>query len=87
MNKKLRPTWSTQKIKDEQINFFLEDVEKNLDEYKRAIDTKDKQLSAKKKLQGEKKGYDSAIKEKQELKMYIENITQRYQQYQQRQQQ
>ena len=29
MNRKLRPTKSTQQIKEEQINFLLEDVEKN----------------------------------------------------------
>ena len=47
---------NAKKIKEEQINFFLEDVEKKLDEYKRAIDTKDKQLSDIKKItRGEKK--------------------------------
>ena len=43
MNKKLRPTRSTQQIKKEQINFLLDDVEKNLEEYKKAIELKDKQ--------------------------------------------
>ena len=42
MNKKLRPTRSTQQIKKEQINFLLDDVEKNLEEYKKAIELKDK---------------------------------------------
>ena len=47
---------NAKKIKEEQINFFLEDVEKKLDEYKRAIDTKDKQLSdIKKNYKGRKK--------------------------------
>ena len=32
MNRKLRLTRSTQQIKEEQINFLLEDVEKNLEE-------------------------------------------------------
>ena len=45
MNRKLRPTRSTQQIKKEQINFLLEDVEKNIEEYKKAIELKDKQLS------------------------------------------
>ena len=45
MNRKLRPTKSTQQIKEEQINFLLEDIEKNLEEYKKAIEIKDKQLS------------------------------------------
>ena len=44
MNRKLRPTRSTQQMKEEQINFLLEDVEKNLEEYKKAIEIKDKQL-------------------------------------------
>ena len=56
MNRKLRPTKSTQQIKEEQINFLLEDVEKNLEEYKQAIELKDKQLSdINKILQGAKK--------------------------------
>ena len=45
MNRKLRPTRSTQQIKEEQIKFLLEDVEKNLEEYKKAIKLKSKQLS------------------------------------------
>ena len=45
MNRKLRPTKSTQQIKEEQINFLPEDVEKNLEEYKKAIKIKEKQLT------------------------------------------
>ena len=45
MNRKLRPTKSTQQIKEEQINFLLEEVDKNLEEYKKAIEIKDKELS------------------------------------------
>ena len=53
MNRRLRPTWSTQQIKEEQINFLLGDVEKNLEEYKKAIESRDKQLhDIKKILQG-----------------------------------
>ena len=56
MNRKLRSTKSTQQIKEEQLSFLLEDVEKNLEEYKKAIKIKDKQLSdIKKILQGAKK--------------------------------
>ena len=56
MNRRLRPTRSTQQIKEEQINFLLEDVEKNLEEYKKAIESRDKQLAdIKKILQGTKK--------------------------------
>ena len=40
MNRKLRLTRSTQRI-----NFLLENLEKRLEEYKKAIELKDKQLS------------------------------------------
>ena len=40
---------SRQQIKDEQINYLLGDGEKNLEEYKIALDTKEKQLSDAKK--------------------------------------
>ena len=44
MNRKLRPTRSTQQVREEQINFLLKDVEKNLEEYKKATELKEKQL-------------------------------------------
>ena len=69
MNRKLRPTKSTQQIKEEQINFLFEDVEKNLEEYKKASEIKDKQLpDIKKILQRAKKCYGSVVKEKTEIK-------------------
>ena len=43
MSRRLRSTKSSQQIKEEQINLLLEDVEKHLDECKRAIEIKDKQ--------------------------------------------
>ena len=46
MNRKLSPSKSTQQIKEEQINFLLEDIEKNPEEYKKAIKIKNKQLSS-----------------------------------------
>ena len=48
VNRKLRPTKPNQLIKEEQIN-FLNEVENNLKEYKKAIRLKDKQLSGLKK--------------------------------------
>ena len=45
MNRNLRPTRPTQQIKEEQINFLLEDVENTSEEYKKAIEIKDRQLS------------------------------------------
>ena len=45
MNRKLRPVKSPYQIKNEQVNFLLEDIEKNLEEYSKIIETKDKQLA------------------------------------------
>ena len=68
---KLRPTISTQQINQEQINFLLEDAEKNLEKYKKAIEIKDKQLSdIKKILQGARKSYDSVVKDNNKLKIH-----------------
>ena len=50
MNRKLGPNRSTQQIKEKQINSLLEDVEKNVQEYNKASELKDKQLSDIKKL-------------------------------------
>ena len=87
MNRKLRLTRSIQKIKEKQINFLLEEVEKNLEEYKKALQIKDKQLSnIKKILQGATKSYDTVVNENTEFKNFFENIKQRYQQYQKQQQ-
>ena len=75
MNRKLRPTRSTKQIKEEQIHVLLEDVEKNLEEYKKAVELKDKQLSdIKKILQAAKKGYNVVVNENTELKEHAENI-------------
>ena len=38
MNRKLRPTKYTYQIKEEQVSFFLEDIEQNLEEYKKAVE-------------------------------------------------
>ena len=65
MNRRLRLTRSTKQIKEEQINFLLKDVEKNLEEYKKVIESRDKQLSdIKKNLQDAKKSYDGVVKRK-----------------------
>ena len=75
MIRKLRPTKSAYQIKEEQINFLLEDVERNLEEYKKAIKRRDRQLAdAKKILKNAKISYDSIIKENKQLKEYIANI-------------
>ena len=61
---KLRPTKLAQQIKDEQIVFLLEDIEQDIEEYKKIIETKNKQLaSIKKILQGAKNSYQDLTKE------------------------
>ena len=45
MTRRIRQNKTSQQIKEEEINFLLEDIEKNIDEYKRALELKDKQLS------------------------------------------
>ena len=87
MSKRARTNKTAQQIKEEQINFLLDDVKKNLEEYKKAIDLKEKQLSdAKKLLLPAKKSYHKRVAKNKELKIYIENIKQRFAQYQQQQQ-
>ena len=72
-----------QQVKEEQINYLLSDVEKNLEEYKTALEIKDKQLSdAKKILVSAKQSYDKTVAENRELKAYIENLKQYMQQQQ-----
>ena len=69
MNRKLRPGKSPYEIKNEQENFLLEDIEKNLEEYRKIIKTKDKQLPETKKiLQGAKSSYSALTKENKQLK-------------------
>ena len=88
MSRRIRSNKTSQQIKEEQINFFLEDVEKNLDKYKRALEIKDKRLfDVKRILQNARISYNSVARENQELKKYIENIKVRYHQYQQQQHQ
>ena len=86
MNRKLRPTKSIYQIKEEQVNFLLKDIKKNLEEYKKAFKIRDKQLADTKKiLKSAKTSYDSLIKENKQLKEYIVNIKQRFNQYHQQQ--
>ena len=50
MSRKLRPWKSPYQGKKEQISFLLEDKEKNFEEYKKIIETKDRQLVETKKV-------------------------------------
>ena len=84
MSKKLIKEFrSRQQVKDEQINQLLADVEKSLEEYKLALESKEKQLSdARKILLSAKQSYDKTVAENRELKAYIENLKQHMQQQQ-----
>ena len=74
---------SRQQIKDEQINYLLGDLEKNLEEYKFALETKEKQLSdARRILLSAKQSYNNVVKENTDLKAYIEKLKQHFQQQQ-----
>ena len=84
MSKKLIKEFrSRQQVKDNQINYLLADVEKNLEEYKIALELKEKQLpDAKKILLSAKQSYDKTVAENRELKAYIENLKQHIQKQQ-----
>ena len=86
MNRKLRPTKSAYESKEEKINFLLDHIEINLEEYKRAIEIRDRQLpDTKKILKNAKISFDSIVKENKQLKQYIANIKRRFNQYLQQQ--
>ena len=75
MNGKLRPARSPYQLKDEQMNFLLEDIEKNLEEYKKIVETKNKQLAEVKRiLQGAKNSYKDLTKENKQFKECIVKI-------------
>ena len=77
---------SSYQIKKEQVNFLLEDIGRNLKEYKKAIEIRDKQLAdAKKILKNAKTSYDSIVRENKQLKEYFASIRQRFNQYQRQQ--
>ena len=87
MSRRVKQNKTSQRTKKEQINFFLEDAEKNLDKYKKAVKLKDKQLSdAKKILITAENSNDKVVSENKELKTYVENIKKRFNKHQQQQQ-
>ena len=64
-----------QKIKDEQVNFLLGDLEKNLEQYREALENREKQLEeAKRILVAARKSFDKINQENSELKAYIAQI-------------
>ena len=85
MNKRSKNK-TAQQVQDEQINFLLEDVEKNLEKYRKALKLRDKQISdAKKILLSAKKDYDKTVAQNKELKAYIETLKDKFTKYQQQQ--
>ena len=76
-----------QKIKYEQINFLLVDLEQSLDQYKVSIKNKGKQLTeAKRIIVSAKQSFDKISQENRELKAYTARINKQFQQLQQHQQ-
>ena len=77
MNKRPRPLRSSYQIKEEQLNFLLEDIERNLEEYKKAIEIRDKQLADTKKiLKNAKISHNSVVKKnkkKQTKRIYCKH--------------
>ena len=76
-----------QKIQDEQINFLLGDLERNLGDYRQALETKEKQLlEANRILVSAKQSFDKVLQENRDLKAYIENLKQHFLRESQKQQ-
>ena len=74
---------SRQQIKDKQINYLLGDVEKNIEEYKSALELKEKHLlDTKKIVLSAKQSYHKTVAENRDLKAYIENLKQNIQKQQ-----
>ena len=74
---------SRHQVKDEKINYLLADIDKNLEEYKIALKTKERQLpDAKKILLSAKQSYNKTVAENRDLKSYIDNLKQYIQQQQ-----
>ena len=69
MNRKLRPTTSAQQIKDEQIGLMLEEIEHDIEQYIKTIETKNSHLlDLKNYLKSIKKQLSRSNKRKQAIK-------------------
>ena len=80
---KIKDFKNRQQGKNKQINYLIADVEKNLEEYKNALEIKEKQSSeAKKILISAKQSHDKTVAENRDLKAYIENLKQHIQKQQ-----
>ena len=81
---KLTDFRNQQKLKDEQINYLLGDLEKSLEDYKQALEVREKQLlEAKKILLSAKESFDKLAAENRDLKAYVQNLKQQFQSEQQ----
>ena len=81
---KLADFRNQQKLKDEQINYLLGDLEKSLEDYKQALEVREKQLlEAKKILLSAKESFDKLAAENRDLKAYVQNLKQQFQSEQQ----
>ena len=81
---KLTDFRNQQKLKDEQINYLLGDLEKSLEDYKQALEVREKQLlEAKKILLSAKESFDKLVAENRDLKAYVQNLKQQFQSEQQ----
>ena len=77
-----------QKIKDEQINFLLGNLEKNLEQYRESLENREKQLAEAKRISiAAKKSFDKINQENSDLKAYIAQIKNQFQQENKKQQQ
>ena len=66
---------SQQRLKDEQINYLLCDLEKSWEQYGEAAELRDKQIAdAKKVLLSAKQSYGKLSQENRELKEYVARI-------------
>ena len=69
MNRKLRPAKSAQQIKDQQIGWMLEEIEQDIEQFEKIIDSKNKQLfDLKTILKSAKSSYQELTKENKQLK-------------------
>ena len=69
MNRKLRPAKSAQQIKDQQKGWMLEEIEQDIEQFEKIIDSKNKQLfDLKTILKSAKSSYQELTKENKQLK-------------------
>ena len=69
MNRKLRQAKSAQQIKDQQKGWMLEEIEQDIEQFEKIIDSKNKQLfDLKTILKSAKSSYQELKKENKQLK-------------------